>query len=77
MVIWANGLPWFVVYKEAYILCGSWMDAGYLLADGVPRKDPAKSISDVFQLGLVLAPPEAVLAARVDSTHPPSRHEPR
>ncbi|CRL23112.1 unnamed protein product [Penicillium camemberti] len=24
MIIWANGLPWFPVYKAFYVLCGSW-----------------------------------------------------
>jgi hypothetical protein len=27
MVIWANGLPWFPVYKAFYVLCGSWNPA--------------------------------------------------
>ncbi|KAJ6092959.1 hypothetical protein N7486_008248 [Penicillium sp. IBT 16267x] len=32
MVIWAHGLPWFPVFKEVYILAGSWATAtGYLI----------------------------------------------
>lgn len=23
-IIWVNGLPWFIVYKAFYVLCGSW-----------------------------------------------------
>ena len=31
MIIWANGLPRFVVYKAFYVLCGSWNTASYLV----------------------------------------------
>lgn len=31
MIIWANGLPWFPVYKAFYVLCGSWNLASYLV----------------------------------------------
>ncbi|CAI7594711.1 unnamed protein product [Penicillium glandicola] len=61
MIIWANGLPWFPVYKAFYVLCGSWNPASYL----VGRKYRS-SISE-FYVGVALAPPEAVRSSQEDS----------
>ncbi|KXG51383.1 uncharacterized protein PGRI_093950 [Penicillium griseofulvum] len=61
MIIWANGLPWFPIYKAFYVLYGSWNRASYL----VGRKYRL-SISE-FYLGAALAPPEAVHASLEDS----------
>lgn len=61
MIVWANGLPWFPVYKAFSVLCGSWNAVSYL----VGRKYRS-SISE-FYLGAALAPPEAVQASQEDS----------
>jgi hypothetical protein len=61
MVIWANGVPWFVVYKAFYVLCGSWNTASYLVGTKY------RSSVTEFHLGSAVAPPEAVTASRADS----------
>lgn len=58
MIIWANGLPWFPVYKAFYVRFGSWNPASYL----VGRK--CRSSISEFYIGAALAPPEAVQAKR-------------
>jgi hypothetical protein len=55
MIIWANGLPWFVVYKAF------WTTASY------PVGTRYRSSVTVFNLGYALAPPGAVEAAKEDS----------
>ncbi|KAG0152674.1 hypothetical protein PDIDSM_2479 [Penicillium digitatum] len=61
MIIWANGLPWFPVYKAFYVLCGSWNPASHL----VGRK--YRSSTSEFFIGVALAPADAVRAALEDS----------
>ena len=64
MIVWANGLPWFPVYKAFYVPCGSWNSASYL----VGRK--YRLSTSEFYLGAALAPPAAVQASLEDSlTH--------
>ncbi|KAJ5901264.1 hypothetical protein N7504_007257 [Penicillium tannophilum] len=69
MVIWAHGLPWFPVFKDVYMLAGSWSTAtGYMLQTRVPRNGTKTRISDTMSLGFVLAPPAAVEASKAFSS---------
>ncbi|CRL24838.1 unnamed protein product [Penicillium camemberti] len=64
MVIWANGLPWFPVYKAFYVLCGSWNLASY--ESYLVGRKYRSSVSEFF-IGAALAPPDAVQASLEDS----------
>ncbi|KAJ5809207.1 uncharacterized protein N7503_001425 [Penicillium pulvis] len=69
MIIWAHGLPWFPVFKDVYILGGSWCKAaGYLLQTRTPRNAKKDNVSDTMSLGYVLAPPAAVEASKAFSS---------
>ncbi|OKP07389.1 hypothetical protein PENSUB_5978 [Penicillium subrubescens] len=61
MIIWANGIPWFTVYKGFYVLCGSWNTATYLVGTKY------RSSVTEFHLGGAVAPPDAVAASRMDT----------
>ncbi|KAJ5270955.1 hypothetical protein N7505_006713 [Penicillium chrysogenum] len=61
MIVWANGLPWFPVYKAFYVFRGSWNPVSYL----VGRK--YRSSVRGFYIGAALAPPPAVQASLEDS----------